>query len=162
MMGRAGWFALVTLALVMLSSPVSAAYETEFEDPVLRERYQGLLDELRCLVCQNQTIAESNAKLAEDLRERVREMLRKGKGDEAIIDYMVQRYGDFVRYRPPLKTSTVLLWTGPFLLLLIGGVTVWIAVRRRARGERGQGHLSADEREQARRLLGEDEQEGRT
>ena len=99
----------------------------------LDARVQAIAAELRCLVCQNQTIADSHAGLAIDLRRQVREMLQAGKNEREIIDYMTARYGDFVLYRPPVKTSTALLWFGP-ALLLVGGVVVLVTVlRRRAR-----------------------------
>ena len=88
-------------------------------DPALEKRVMALSEELRCLVCQNQTIADSNAELAVDLRNQVRKQLSEGKSDREILDYMVQRYGEFVLYRPPLSYKTILLWAGPFALLLI-------------------------------------------
>ena len=90
------------------------------EDPVLEQRVMYLANELRCLVCQNQTIADSQADLAVDLRNQVREQLKQGKSEEEILAYMVERYGDFVRYRPPMKMQTLVLWVGPFLLLAGG------------------------------------------
>lgn len=103
------------------------------EDPVLEARMVKIAEELRCLVCQNQTIASSNAGLAVDLRNQVREMLRRGDSDQQIIDYMTARYGDFVLYRPPLKGTTALLWFGPGVLL-VGGLTVlFLVLRRRSR-----------------------------
>jgi cytochrome c-type biogenesis protein CcmH len=94
------------------SRPVAA-------DPALEKKVITLSNELRCLVCQNQTIADSNAELAVDLRNQVRKQLSEGKSDREILDYMVQRYGEFVLYRPPLSYKTILLWAGPFALLLI-------------------------------------------
>ncbi len=102
-------------------------------DPVLEARVQAIAAELRCLVCQNQTIADSHADLAIDLRRQVREMLQQGKGEREILDYMTARYGDFVLYRPPVKSSTALLWAGPFLLMLGGVGTMWWVLRRRSR-----------------------------
>ena len=102
-------------------------------DPVLEARMQAIAVELRCLVCQNQTIADSNAELAVDLRQQVRQMLREGKSHREIIDYMTARYGDFVLYRPPVKGTTMLLWFGP-AVLLVGGVGIlWLVLRRRSR-----------------------------
>ncbi len=100
------------------------------EDPVLEAKLVDIASELRCLVCQNQTIADSHADLAVDLRNQVREMLRRGDSREQIINYMTARYGDFVLYRPPLKETTALLWFGPAVLLL-GGLAVLIVVLRR-------------------------------
>jgi len=98
---------------------------------VAEARLKQLALELRCLVCQNQTLADSNAPLAEDLRREVREMIGKNMSDQEIIDFLVQRYGDFVLYRPPWKTTTTLLWIGPFLLLGVGAVALLVALRRR-------------------------------
>jgi len=101
------------------------------ENVVVEVQVQRLSEELRCLVCQNQTLADSHAELAQDLKQEIREMAAKGMSDQAIIDYLVARYGDFVRYRPPLKPITALLWIGPFALLLGGGVGLFIMLRRR-------------------------------
>ncbi len=101
-------------------------------DPVLEKRMIGLAEKLRCLVCQNETLASSHAELAEDLRREVREQMQKGMNDQEIIDYLVSRYGDFVLYDPPMKPYTVLLWFGPFALLLIGtGILVFQLRKRR-------------------------------
>ena len=105
-------------------APLTAA------DPVLEARVMKIAAELRCLVCQNQTIADSHADLAIDLRNQVREMLKKGQTQDQIIDYMTARYGDFVLYRPPVKSTTALLWFGPGVLL-VGGLAVLITVLRR-------------------------------
>ncbi|MEO8755443.1 MAG: cytochrome c-type biogenesis protein [Casimicrobiaceae bacterium] len=102
-------------------------------DPAFDARLRNLEEELRCLVCQNQTLADSNAPLAEDLRREVRELAVAGKNDEQIKEYLVARYGDFVLYRPPVKTTTWLLWFGPFALLVAGGVIWGLILRRRGR-----------------------------
>ena len=102
-------------------------------NPKLEARMMALAVELRCLVCQNQTIADSNASLAVDLRQQIREMLAKGQSERQILDYMTQRYGDFVLYRPPFKSSTVLLWVGPALLLVLALGTLVVVLRRRQR-----------------------------
>jgi len=104
-----------------------------FDDPAQDARYRTLISELRCLVCQNQNLADSNAELAHDLRRQTYDMVRAGKSNREVIDYMTDRYGDFVLYRPPLKPLTVLLWAGPFLLLLGGLVVMVRFVRARAR-----------------------------
>ncbi len=101
-------------------------------DEALEARYQMFVTELRCLVCQNQTIADSNAPLAKDLRDQVRSQLQAGRSDEEIRDYVTARYGDFVLYRPPFKRSTWLLWLAPFALLLLGVATAVLVARRRA------------------------------
>ncbi len=100
------------------------------DDPALEQRVQRLANELRCLVCQNQTIADSNAELAVDLRKQVREQLKQGKSEKEILDYMVNRYGDFVLYRPPVKAQTLVLWLGPFVLMA-GGLFVLLRFLRR-------------------------------
>jgi cytochrome c-type biogenesis protein CcmH len=106
--------------------------ERAFDDPVLQARYEALNRELRCLVCQNQTIADSNAPLAADLRREVREMLAAGKTDAEIRTFMIDRYGDFVLYRPRMTAGNFLLWAAPVLLLAIGVFAVVRVVRRRA------------------------------
>jgi len=109
------------------------AEEVAKPDPAVEARLKELGEELRCLVCQNQTIADSAAPLAVDLRNQIREQVRAGRSDDQIRDYMVARYGDFVLYRPPLKGTTLLLWIGPFVLLLAGAaIVVYIARSRRA------------------------------
>jgi cytochrome c-type biogenesis protein CcmH len=102
-------------------------------DPVIEARMTRITSELRCLVCQNQTIADSNADLAQDLRRQVREMLHRGDSDEKIVAYMTDRYGDFVLYRPPLKLTTLLLWFGPALMLIGGFATLVVVMRKRSR-----------------------------
>jgi cytochrome c-type biogenesis protein CcmH len=119
--------ACATWAAVAKDAPEAAT------DPVLEKRMLAVATELRCLVCQNQTIADSNADLAVDLRNQVREMLRQGKSEREIVDYMTARYGDFVLYRPPVKNTTALLWFGPPLLLVAGLITLWLILRRRNR-----------------------------
>src|SRR5258705_9827255 len=121
--------------LLALFAALAAAKEAapEAADPALEARMLRITAELRCLVCQNQTIADSNAGLAEDLRNEVRTMLREGKTDEQVVKYMTDRYGDFVLYRPPVKGATLLLWFGPGVLLLGGLATLVLVLRRRAR-----------------------------
>ena len=119
-------------------------------DPALDKRVTELSAELRCLVCQNQSLADSNAELAVDLRRQIREQLKSGRSERDVLDFMVQRYGDFVLYRPPLKASTVLLWCGPFLLLLFGFL---ILVRRLRAAAPRDAPLSEAERARAASLL---------
>ncbi len=122
-------------------------------------RIRQLEEKLRCLVCQNQSLADSNAELAGDLRKQVREQVAAGKSDDQIIDYLVQRYGDFVRYDPPFKATTALLWVGPFALLAIGaGILVLVLRRRRAAPE--EAGLAPDEKRLVERVLGP-ERDGR-
>ena len=101
------------------------------DDPVVQARMMRLATVLRCLVCQNQTIADSHADLAADLRNQIVELIHQGKTDDEIMDYMTARYGDFVLYRPPIKTSTLLLWFGPMLLVVIGGATLYRSTQKR-------------------------------
>jgi len=122
-------------------------------NPQTENRIRQLEEKLRCLVCQNQTLAESNAELAGDLRRQVREQVAAGKTDEQIIDYLVQRYGDFVLYNPPFKATTVLLWVGPFLLLAVGA-GVLVAVLRRRRSAPEEAALVPDEKRLVERVLG--------
>ncbi len=120
------------------------------DDPALDKRVAGLAHELRCLVCQNQTLADSNAPLAVDLRQQIRDQLKGGASERDVIDFMVARYGDFVLYRPPLKASTLALWIGPFLLLALG---VFLLLRRLVRRRAPELTLSEDERARAAKLL---------
>lgn len=126
------WLAVLVLVLM---NGLAAAKEAApaSEDPVLEARVMRIAAELRCLVCQNQTIADSNAGLAIDLRNQVRDMLQKGQTEKDILSYMTERYGDFVLYRPPLKPSTALLWIGPGVLLVGGLAILFVVLRRRSR-----------------------------
>lgn len=137
-----------------------AAYEAAVAtDPVAEKRLQGLSEELRCLVCQNQTIADSNAELAQDLRKEIRGMIKEGKSDKEIIDFMVTRYGDFVLYRPPVKGITLLLWGGPVGLMLFGLFALVRYLRRRAARINAEDRpLSAEESSRADTLLKEIDQ----
>jgi len=130
----AAWMAMLLL-VVGLGLGVASAKEAApaATDPVLEARMLKIAAELRCLVCQNQTIADSHAGLAIDLRQQVREMLQQGQSEPQIIDYMTARYGDFVLYRPPFKATTVLLWVGPGVMVVAGLATLFIVLRRRSR-----------------------------
>jgi cytochrome c-type biogenesis protein CcmH len=123
------------LLLLLLSCTGAWAKEAApvAADPVLEARVMSVAAELRCLVCQNQTIADSHSGLAEDLRNQVREQLRTGASDEQVVQFMTDRYGDFVRYRPALKGSTVLLWLGPAAFLVVGLGTLALVLRRRSK-----------------------------
>jgi cytochrome c-type biogenesis protein CcmH len=105
----------------------------QLEDPGLQTRFERITEQLRCLVCQNESIADSNADLAVDLRQQVREMLVAGKSNDAIFDFMTARYGEFVRFNPPLEPKTLLIWGAPFFMLLLGGVIIYRVARQRAR-----------------------------
>jgi len=121
-------------------------------DPALEARVMAIAEELRCLVCQNETIAASHADLAVDLRKQIRVKLQQGQSETQIKAFMVERYGDFVLYRPPLKTSTWLLWGGPFLLLLVAATALALNIRRRGRSGVAA-PLPSEESERAQRLL---------
>lgn len=124
---------ILMVILAMAMPGLAAAQEARplAENPQAEARLKALAVELRCLVCQNQTLADSNAPLAEDLRREVREMIAKNMSDQEIIDFLVERYGDFVLYRPPLRATTTVLWIGPFLLLAVAGTVLILALRRR-------------------------------
>ena len=127
------------------------------EDPVLEKRMVGLAENLRCLVCQNESLASSHAELAEDLRREVREQMKKGMTDQQIIDYLVSRYGDFVLYNPPVKSYTLLLWGGPFLLFLLGGVGLFFQLRKR-RDSVPETEMSPEAEQRAAALLNNDKE----
>lgn len=126
---RAGLVAIL-LAVGGMAHAIDA--QDAFDDPVLQERYENINRELRCLVCQNQTIADSNATLAQDLRREVRDMIAAGQTDEQIRVFMIERYGDFVLYRPRMTAGNFLLWAAPVLLLVVGALVLVRVVRRRA------------------------------
>ncbi len=144
------------MSLLALSAPSLFAEEAPpvAENPELEKRVMRLSEELRCLVCQNQSLSDSNAVLAKDLRKQVREMIQDGKTDAQIRAYMVASYGDFILYDPPLQATTVVLWVGPFALLLIGAMLLSMYLKQRRRIVTDP-TLSEDERERARALLAE-------
>ena len=123
---------LVAALLVLCGTAYAIDAEDAFDDPVLQKRYENINRELRCLVCQNQTIADSNATLAQDLRREVRDMIAAGQTDAQIREFMIERYGDFVLYRPRMTAGNFLLWAAPVLLLVIGAFVLVRVVRRRA------------------------------
>jgi len=140
---------LVSIAFAVGAAQAAGLATDVAADPALEARVQQLASELRCLVCQNQSLADSHADLAVQLKGQVRELLRGGRSDQQVIDYMTERYGDFVLYRPPLKASTVLLWAGPGLLVVIGaGILAWNLRRRATHRE-----LSDEERARAAAML---------
>ena len=152
-----GLAAALLLAVVL---PLHAAGEAEpvAADQALEVRVMELSEKLRCLVCQNETIAASRAPLALDLRNQVRSQLAEGKSEEQVVDFLVARYGDFVLYQPPFKATTALLWLGPGVLCLVGFGALMLRLRRRA-SEATTPELSAADRARARVLLGEDDPE---
>jgi cytochrome c-type biogenesis protein CcmH len=140
---------LFSIAFVIGAAQAAGLATDVAADPALEARVQQLASELRCLVCQNQSLADSHSDLAVQLKGQVREQLRGGRSERQVIDYMTERYGDFVLYRPPLKASTVLLWAGPGLLVVIGaGILAWNLRRRATHRE-----LSDEERARAAALL---------
>ena len=143
--------ALIGLVLIggVASSGLAVVETYEFSDPAHESRYQDMIAQLRCLVCQNQNLADSNAELARDLRARTYEMINAGASDEDIADFMIARYGDFVLYKPPLRLRTILLWGGPFALLLIALIVFFFTVRR----SRVPKDIEGVDREAAARLL---------
>jgi cytochrome c-type biogenesis protein CcmH len=150
----AALLALVTLGALLACPPARADTAPDIAaDPALELRVQALAAELRCLVCQNQSLADSHADLALQLKDQVREQLRAGRSEQQVMAYMTERYGDFVRYRPQLKATTALLWTGPFLLLLAGLALLWRELTQRARRQREQPPFDEAEAERAARLL---------
>lgn len=146
--------AVALLALVTLTASAKEAAPAA-DDPVLEKRLMTLAGELRCLVCQNQTLAESQAELAVDMRNEIRAQMRRGASDQDVIDFLLARYGDFVLYRPPLKATTLLLWSGPAILLLIGIMLMMHSLARR-REEIAEAPLTEAERARAQALLGAD------
>lgn len=138
--------------LALVSLPVRASEAQPVgEDPRIEQRMNKLAEDLRCLVCQNETLAGSHAELAEDLRREIRDQMKQGKDDKQVVEYLVARYGDFVLYRPPLKPLTWLLWFGPVLFLLIGALTWWNVMKKR----RSHSAQAPDEqgRKEAARIL---------
>ena len=128
----------VAVGLLWAAAAVARVEVHSFDSPEQEERYNKLIAELRCLVCQNQNLADSNAELAVDLRRKTYEMVKQDKSEKEIAGYMVERYGAFVLYRPPLNINTLLLWTGPFIILVIG-VSLLIRTIRRRRTEQPAG-----------------------
>ena len=123
---------LIVCSLFMFTNASAIDTPMEFNNPETELRYKNLAEELRCLVCQNQSLADSHAELAQDLRNELYKMVIAGDSDKEIIDYMVTRYGDFVLYRPPVKNTTYFLWFGPFLILLVAIIIVVRVIRPRA------------------------------
>jgi len=144
------------LAAVLLAGCLNLAWagleSFDFTGNVEEQRYKDLLAELRCLVCQNQSLVDSDAELAHDLRLEVYELMAQGRDDTEIRDFLVARYGDFVLYEPPLKPSTYLLWAGPFVLLALGIIMLFRTIRQRRQLQESE--FSAEEQERLRQLLG--------
>ncbi|MCP4287243.1 MAG: cytochrome c-type biogenesis protein CcmH [Gammaproteobacteria bacterium] len=146
-MKRLGWIFILLFPLIVM-----ARVEVyQFDHPEKEARYKQLIEELRCLVCQNQNLADSNAELAQDMRRITYEMVSRGESDKQVIAFMVQRYGDFVLYRPPFQTSTAMLWIGPFIILGVAVLVLLLFIRRRAKEKAHS--LTAEDHERARQLL---------
>lgn len=144
---------LLLFVALLVAAPLHAKQAVPAaDDPVAEKRAVTLEQQLRCLVCQNETIAASQADLAKDLRKEIREQIKAGRTDDQIKQYLVDRYGDFVLYDPPLKATTMLLWGGPFALLLGGIIALFVYMRRR-RGRVEQSALSDEQRAKAQALL---------
>jgi len=144
---------MIVLALWLPLAAMADEAKPLAEDPVTEQRMIGLSENLRCLVCQNESLAGSRAELAQDLRQEIREQIRAGKSDKEVVDYLTQRYGDFVLYKPPVKPLTWLLWFGPFALL-IGAVAGLYAYIKRRGNRPVDAPLSAEEKKRVEALLG--------
>ena len=141
------------ISLVICFATVALAKEAKpAEDPQIEQRMRALTEQLRCLVCQNETLADSRADLAEDLRKEIREQMKAGKSDREIIAFLTQRYGDFVLYKPPVKATTYLLWFGPFVLLFAGTGVLYRYLKKR-RELIDEKPLTDDERQRAEEIL---------
>lgn len=143
---------IVMVALLCALGAQAAIVTYQFNDPQKEERFQRLSAELRCLVCQNQSLADSNAELAQDLRRELYHLVQDDATDQQIIEFMVSRYGDFVLYRPPVKTSTIFLWLGPIVLAILA-LVVLLRVIRRGGASQGNKELSAEEQQRLQELL---------
>ena len=149
---------LLILLVILFASFLSvnlSAKEAELRgDPEIKERFKHLASELRCLKCQNQTIWDSKAGLADDLRKQIRTQIYAGKNDEEIVQYMVDRYGDFVRYKPSIEKKNIFLWIGPFAFMLIGGLLLIRYVKaRKTQTEEDNETISDEDRERAEAIL---------
>jgi cytochrome c-type biogenesis protein CcmH len=125
------WLAIALAFALLSAGPIRAQQPIEFQSPAEEQAFKALIAELRCVMCQNQSIADSNAPIAQDLRQEVLRLMREGRSETEIKQYLVERYSDFVLYEPPMKKSTWLLWAGPFMLLLIGAAAVVTVIRRK-------------------------------
>ena len=148
--------AIVALCVGLLLASGAGAKEAVplAEDPAVEQRLISIAEELRCLVCQNESLAGSHAELAEDLRREVRILIKQGKSDQEVKDFLVSRYGDFVLYRPPVKAQTLLLWLGPFAFLIVG-IAVLVGYLRRRTGKVLESTLSEEEKTRVESLLKE-------
>lgn len=146
---------LAALAVAWLALAPALAQEMQLADPKLEQRARDLSREIRCVVCQSQSVADSDADIAKELRTLIREQMAAGRSDREIRDYLVARYGDFVLFDPPFKASTYALWIGPFAILVLAAIGVAIFFRRRAHEPPRAGALNPDEQNRVARLLNE-------
>ena len=145
--------ALTWFAMLWLTIAPALAQEAQLADPALEQRARDLGREIRCVVCQSQSVADSDADIAQELRVLIREQIAAGKSDQEIRDYLVARYGDFVLFDPPFKGSTYVLWIGPFAILVLGAIGIAVFFRRRALEPARARELSVDEHSRVVRLL---------
>ncbi len=156
---------ILLAALLCLSFPMSyqvQAKEAEYTTgaPEIHGRVMGVSEELRCLVCQGQSLADSNSEFAVDMRAQIQEMMEGGMNDRQVVDFMVERYGDYVRYRPPFKATTMLLWFGPFILLAVGVAVLYTNILRR-RKQVDETPLTEEQHRRAAELLKQDSGENK-
>jgi cytochrome c-type biogenesis protein CcmH len=151
---------LAALLLLWLALAPALAQETQLSDPKLEERARDLSREIRCVVCQSQSIAESDADIARDMRVLIREQIAAGRSDQDIRDFLVERYGDFVLFKPPFKATTYVLWIGPFVLLVLALIGIVVFFRRRAARPVAVHELSDAERNRIVEILAANEREG--
>ena len=143
---------IVLLFISVISFPSLAGVNVySFKDPNQEQRFKQLIEELRCLVCQNENLADSNAELATDLKNQVYTMILRGDSNEKITAYMVNRYGDFVLYRPPMKPTTYMLWIGPFILMILATIGLILFIRKRSKTIEGE--LDEHDRQRLKKLL---------
>ena len=154
-MKRTFRFMLIFLMMLTGSNLYAADKPAEFSNPILKERYYSLIEEIRCLVCQNQSLADSHADLAQDLRNEIFQMIVSGEQDEHIIQFLVERYGDFVLYRPPLKENTWLLWFGPFLLLITALIIAVVIIRKQSTENRFHTEINESQQKRLMEILKE-------
>lgn len=147
----------LTIMLFLVASPLYAGEaKPNSENPIIEARMLGLSEELRCVVCQNESLAGSQAPLAQDLRQEIREMMEAGMSDHEIVEFFVERYGDFVLYNPPLKPITYMLWFGPAILFVLGFIAVFLTLRKRRAAAAVS--LSSEDHRRATELLDDGEQ----
>ena len=144
---------LLLILIFVFSAFTVNDVKAQTNDTQTEQRIRHLSEKLRCLVCQNQSLADSNAELAQDLRQQLREQVKAGRSDDEILDYLVQRYGDFVLYEPPFKATTVLLWIGPFVLLAAAALVLVATLRRRRRAPE-EPALGPEDKRLVERVLG--------